>query len=388
MTRGRVVAAVCLVALGLGAYWLSGRVYWTDVKIPLPPRGEALTNPFYAAQRFAERLGATTSWERVLTLPPTNAVLVLSGWHWDLIETRRRGIEQWVESGGRLVVDSTIAGSVIDFERWSGIGRHYEFPDDEKEEEEPPPCLQLTEIGAEAVRGDNRQRWLCGMPPFSYVTTEKAADWSLEQSARSQAMRVRVGRGSVTVINASPFKYRALFDGDHAAIFVAATGLRRGLDVHFLSEDEYPPLLVLLWQYATPVVLLALGSVALMLWRGAIRLGPLAAPDVRGRRSLAEQIRGTGEFTAQHGGADALHAAAVRALEEAALRQAPAYKALPPAQRTEVLARLTGVGPDRLAAAIHHPGARAGDELRATIALLEAARRHMLEQRRAGTTPG
>lgn len=387
MTRGRIVAAGCLVVLGLGVYWLSGRVYWADVKIPMPPRGEALSNPFYAAQQFAERLGATTSWERVLTLPPTDAVLVLSGWHWDLSPTRRRSVEQWVERGGRLVVDTTLFGDLSEFGRWSGIDRRYEFPDEDGEEASPPPepCRRFTETGVR-LQAD-QQRWLCDTSKISSLMTEKPTEWSLEESSRSQAMRVGVGRGSVTVINATPFTYRALFDGDHASIFVAASGLRRGLHVRFISEDDYPSLLALLWHYGTPVVVLALGGVALMLWRGAIRLGPLAAPDIRGRRSLAEQIRGTGDFIAQHAGGDALHAAAVRALEEEARRQAPGYNALAPAQRTEALARLTGVGRDRLAAAIHHPGARVGDELRATIALLEAARRHMLEQRRAHTTP-
>ena len=33
--------------------------YWEDITVPMPPKGEALINPFYAAQRFAEALGAT-----------------------------------------------------------------------------------------------------------------------------------------------------------------------------------------------------------------------------------------------------------------------------------------------------------------------------------------
>ena len=35
------------------AYWIASNTEWTEVKIPLPPKGEAATNPFYAAQRFA-----------------------------------------------------------------------------------------------------------------------------------------------------------------------------------------------------------------------------------------------------------------------------------------------------------------------------------------------
>ena len=46
--------------------WIASNTYWAEVTMPMPPKGEALTNPFYAAQRFAEALGARTSWDRQL----------------------------------------------------------------------------------------------------------------------------------------------------------------------------------------------------------------------------------------------------------------------------------------------------------------------------------
>ena len=44
----------------------------------MPPKGEALTNPFYAAQRFAEALGARTAWDRVAHDAAGRSVIVLS----------------------------------------------------------------------------------------------------------------------------------------------------------------------------------------------------------------------------------------------------------------------------------------------------------------------
>ena len=194
-----------------------------------------------------------------------------------------------------------------------------------------------------------------------------------------QAMRLKVGRGRVTVINASaPFSYRSLFDGDHGWLFVAATELHRGDDVHFLSEFEHPSLIALLWRYGAPVVILGLAAVGLSLWRDGARFGPLEAPPERARRSLAEQIRGTGQFALRHGGGESLHTACVRALEEAAARRIPGYAALPAADRHAALARLTGFERDALAAAIHHGGLRGTHGLRSTIAFLEAARRQVV----------
>jgi hypothetical protein len=133
------------------------------------------------------------------------------------------------------------------------------------------------------------------------------------------------------------------------------------------------------------VVVLAVAIVGLALWRGSIRFGPLAAAPETARRSLAEQIRGTGQFALRHGSGESLHAAAVRALEDVGHRRISGYVRLAPRERAEALSRLTGFTADAIADAIEHPRVRRSHELRSTIALLEAARRQTLhEQVKAG----
>jgi len=194
-------------------------------------------------------------------------------------------------------------------------------------------------------------------------------------------MRVQVSRGSVSVINATTLRSRHLFDGDHGWLFVTSSQLRRGDDMHFLSEDAQPSLLVLLWQRGGPVVVLTLALISLVLWRVGVRFGPLAAAQPAARRSLAEQIRGTGQFALRQGGGDALLAAALRALDEAAQRRIPGYARLSTKERASALARLTGFDLQALAAAIHRARLRRSHELRSTVALLEAARRQTLIER-------
>jgi hypothetical protein len=180
------------------------------------------------------------------------------------------------------------------------------------------------------------------------------------------------------MINNVPFLYRALFDGDHAGLFVAATQLRSGDEVRFLSEDSHESLLSLTWRYGSPVVVIALLTIALALWRGGTRFGPLVAATDSSRRSLAEQIRGTGLFALRFGGGEALHGATVRALNEAASRRISAYDRLPTQARLEALVRATGFAQDDLQSALHFSGRRRANELRSAIALLEAARRRIL----------
>ena len=120
-------------ALAALVAWVASNTYWEDVKVPMPLKGEARTNPFYVPQRFAEALGARTVWVSGSTIPPTDSVIVLSMWHWTLSASRRQALERWVESGGRLVVDETLAGDPEDFERWSGIVTAFGDPDEAAE---------------------------------------------------------------------------------------------------------------------------------------------------------------------------------------------------------------------------------------------------------------
>jgi hypothetical protein len=381
MTR-RIVWVLVAASLAALIYWIGSNTYWADTKIPMPPKGEAATNPFYAVQRFTEALGARSSWDRTLNVPAPDAVIVLSTWQWNLSASRRDALERWVESGGRLVVDWSLSGGE-EFDRWSGISRVYREPDDEEEPGAPDDkdeCAKFQEEHDQtpSLGTDTTRHWICDFDTDSFLTSTRNVRWALREASGIQAMRVDVGRGSVTVINAAPFRYRKLFDGDHGWLFVAATQLRRGDEVHFLSEDDHPSLLALLWQHGGPVVVLALTLVALALWRGAVRFGPLAPANEAARRSLADQIRGTGQFALQHGGGESLHAACVRALDDAAQRRIPGYTRLSASDRTAALERLTGFDRDALAAAIHHTRLRSSHELRNTIALLEAARRQTL----------
>lgn len=366
-------------------YWIATNTEWTEVKIPLPPKGEAAMNPFYAAQRFAEALGARTSWDRQLTVPPTDAVIVVSAWHWDLTERRRYSLERWVESGGRLVVTGRLAGGEDEFERWSGITRTHRRrePSSRIPLEAFFGCRQLTEVqdGASPASA-GVQYAMCGGDPATYLETRRKLSWALRDGTEMQALRVAAGRGSVTVINASPFRERNLLEGDHGRLFVAALSLRTTDEVHFLSEDEHPSLLALLWIHGSPVVVLGLAALALGLWRNSARFGPRVNELPTARRSLAEQIRGTGQFALRHGDGESLHEAAVRALNEAATRRIPGYAHMSPADRAAALSSITGFERNAFTAAVYHAGLRSAAELRSTLAFLETARRDILRDPR------
>ena len=386
MRRAAVFTLIGLPLLAL-IYWLASNTTWVDVKVPMPPRGEALTNPFYAAQRFAEILGARTTRDRVLTVPSADSVIVLANWHWSLSTSRRDALQHWVESGGRLVIEGSLTGGEHDFARWSGIERvprRQSDPPAAETESHDDGCRALTGEREGAPAGESRldSYRVCDLEVEFVLTGNRTAAWTLRDESDTHVIRVGVGRGSVTVVNGHPFTHQSLLAGDHGLLFVDATSLRRGDDLHFLSEADHPSLLALVWHYGAAVVILGAALIAFALWRGGVRFGPLVEPGPPARRSLAEQIRGTGQFALRHGAGESLHAACTRALEEAARRRISGYRQLPAAERLSALARFTGFDRHALAAALHHAASRRSHELRSAIALLEAARRHLLPESR------
>lgn len=383
--RGRALAILAGAFLLLIVAWVVTNTEWGEVEIPAPLRGEAATNPFYAAGRLVEALGGTTERREALGTLGTNAVLVLSTFSWDIDAARRTELERWVEAGGRLVVDAALISGSDAFEVWSGIAREVEEPDPNEGLAQPPQrferCRTVAEVDGQGAASGELE--VCGFPYDSWLTTGGRLLWGLREIDDDAlvAARVVVGAGTVTVLNGVPFVARALFDGEHGELFAAATGFRAGDHVAFVTEADVPSLPALVWRHGAPFVAVLLLWIALALWRGAVRFGPLLAPPERARRSLAEQILGTGRFVVRVGGGAALLAAARRALDEAAQRRIVGYERLAEPARAQAVAALTGVDARSLAAALdlqQHPARL--PELRARLALLETARRQLVSR--------
>lgn len=385
----RVVARLIVVAaMGALVYWVATHTYWTDQIVPRSARGEALSDPFYAAERLARALGAQASYDRLWGLPAEDAVVVVAFWDWDRSSTRRAQLERWVESGGRLVTDLSYLRSSDAFSRWSGITRRDVKPESGHViKSMPGGCRDEVEsgLGPWPAVGMPRHYELCGFFLSSFLGSTRTPAWKVADAYGAQALRVSLGKGSVTVINGYPFTHGQLLKGTHASLFVAATQLRSGDHVHFFSDQDHASLLALSWQFGAPVVVLLLGALVLALWRAAPRFGPAMASPESARRSLAEQIRGTGQFLLRVGDGQALHAATARALLAAATRRISAFSSLPSIERIKRLATATGFQADALAAAVNHTGARRGHELHSAIALLEAARREILRNDNGST---
>jgi hypothetical protein len=422
-----LLALAAIAALGV---WLLFATEWVDVWRPTPPRNEAARDSHYAIKQIAARLGAkVTSPDNLDRLPPPGATLVLESNDWDFLPGRSQQLRQWVEvHGGHLVLPSFFTtGATIDWlplrqkKRSKGVDLSCPAPgsdnehdaeddddgeDDERKDAKPTPApasrpllpdprfigpqdgpRDPCPVLAERVDGNTEAEprrgyrlcdgdWLTDLE----ATPAAAEVWALVGRRGTPVLRGTLGNGRVTAMGAWRFlDNRSVFKGDHAQAAIAMLDLRAGTDIWFVIEEKRDALLTWLWHRAGPAIGLALLAVALALWRGAQRFGPLLPQAPLVRRSVAEQIRGTAAFVLRGGGA-ALQAAARRALDDAARQRIAGYDRMTAGQRVEALRQPTGLPADVLTRALDlqlPSGYARGRALTDKLAVIEQARRRL-----------
>lgn len=404
-----------LVLLAMGA-WFVANTEWVEVEVPLHAQGEAAKDPHYAAKKMVQRLGGKVESPINLDrLPPQGAVLVLNSWSWDLFPEREAQLRRWVEDGGHLVVQAYRIPKWAPLERKNAerkpprrkIREEEESEDDEEDEDDSPAaaptpasapasaprepvrppvgplgfrrtvvCRQVSEGGTQPAYGEVRQYKLCNGGMGSLLLGKSAVQWTLSDTQGPVAMRVAMGRGSVSATHGDWGTNQEVFEGDNALAYMAALQARPGRELWFVSEEARPPLLKLIWQTGAPAVLLFGLLLGLILWRGGFRFGPRAPVPPLARRSVAEQIRGTAGFIFQRD-ATALHRAQLRVLEQAARRSIRDHDRLELRARAEAIAKATALGADDLARAMNPALKRTPRELVATLTLLETAARRL-----------
>jgi hypothetical protein len=414
-TRGHAQAALAALVLAGAGTWLTFNTEWTDVEVPPELRGPAKTDPLYTFKRFSAALGAELSTpDNLDRLPPPGATLVLSSWFWDLFPQRIAALQRWVEAGGHLVLPSyeyygpelawttieSVPPPALKAPRPAPAASSSDDDEDESDAEEtnatpaprpspprragapitlprtkPVGCPKLSEPASVPPAFGVHRNYATCQGSAAILKSGSPAQWAVDNARGHVALRVAVGKGSVTATNMRlPIYGTTLLENDDALLLTAALRLARGQQLWVVVNETRPPLLTVLWQHGAPVILLGALALVLALWRSGTRFGPRLPATPTARRSVAEQIRGTAAFIAHRGGR-ALHHAQLRALDSCARSRVQGYDALIVGERAAVLAPLVGVDAHTLARAMNPELSK---HLPSALALLETARRRLL----------
>jgi len=387
-----------LVLLAALAAWIAFHLHWETITVPTPPKGEALRNPYYALEHFAADMGIHTREIATVRGLAPEAVLVFEEPGDKLTRPPVEALENWVESGGRLVISPVLLDSYPALKAWSGIKRARAAP----KPPPPPPAAPAAAAPAAAapapvhstaqsgsdcplmtVRADGTPTGqsfrVCKAGPPLGFDGDRAPAWSLSDDRGMHVIRTGVGLGEVTVLEpAGVLSNSMLKRADHAEMFAAAAGLRHDDTLLIFHPAAAEPLPALLWRLAAPGILFLLAALIALAWRHAPRFGPPVPLPTLVRRSLAEQIRANARFAWRTRNLEGLRTSARRSLDEEAARHIAGYGGLDASRRAERLAAFTGLDAAAIRAARTEVTPRRLNEERAAITLMEVCRRILL----------
>lgn len=368
---GALLALAVFAVLGL-VYWVATQTHWETVTERAPLKGEAATDPDYALKRLAHALGAQAHvLEAGNRLPPGDATLLIRAPWWEMFHDQEARIREWVEAGGHLVIDATVASDSV----WSWIDVDIKDLREEEGEEAdedaqggarnnepqrsaspqsskrvPAPWERVIDTSqcAPSREWDPRtglegRAFPDCWPQRAYLAHAGTPIWALHRKQGPPALRIQRGAGRVTAFLPRPFTGDTLLRDDLAHYFVLVSDLRPGTQLWLYPQTSSDSLPARVWLEAGAVVVLLALGILLALWRAIPRFGPLAAAPVMTRRALSEQIIGSGEFVHRAGHGETLLRAQRAALHQAARRRLRGYDALPAEERVRAVAALCGL---------------------------------------------
>jgi hypothetical protein len=367
---GSIILLV-LIAIGI---WVARSTYWESDEVTLPMKEIAARNPNYSLAVLVRTLGGKIRHSALsgAVVPAPDALLILANISPSYAMDREVRIRSWVEHGGRAVIGADLLAEDPKLQRWSGVssyeplrtGKHPVKSGDDSD------CSQWRN---DAKTEDYR---VCAWTGAGALLISRATQWEVRNEEGTQAVRVRIGSGSLTIIRpAYAFSNLQLRRADNARLFVRAAQFRAGDVVWFVDPPESESLLHLLWRLAAPVVALLLAGVLLMLWRMMDRLGPLEADLGSARRSLREQIAGNASFAWRMKDLRGLFGAQRRALAEAAVRRIRNYRTMNWHDQASAVAGLGGLDAKSLELAIMDSAGQDRMVMRDYLGRLELARR-------------
>jgi hypothetical protein len=432
----RALAVLVIVVL---TAWIVHNTAWVEIEVSDPLRGAAATDKYYSLRKVLEAGGSTLEVRTALEpLPPAGSTLVLNSTLWDVFPERDGRLKAWVEAGGHLVVHGAQMHA-NNYLKWIPLGfaapphrgasaaaagrSASDAQDDEEDEDDdtpPPPPRRRKPPGRagnklEPPESDARDPWLrnCAALEETSATTQPAFEpertyrgcmlagplrplgvaptWLLAGVRGTAAMRVPQGRGSVTATAVWPVvDNRGLLQSDNALIASAILQAAPGHAVWFINDESREPLLAWMWHEARTPLLLGVAATLLALWRLMVRFGPRQSLPPRARRSMGEQVHGTGQFIA---GTDpqALHAATRKAFDDAARVRLENYAELTDSDRiialAAVLAPTTALDKEALMSAFNPGPLSTTAQWLAAIAVIEHARRALLRTPSSAAAP-
>lgn len=353
---GFILAMALLLAVGLIASYVLGKLEPYEDVIEHGPAPEVASSPYLAAEHFLRKQGIAARRAEGLDvldgLPSEGQTLMLLADRGNMTPRQVERVLQWTANGGHLLF---IAERLWDEEEGKsgdllldllGIQQYMSDELDEEEtseaetengqNEEQQAYPQLTKLYLE---NEQAPAYIAFDTDFHlYDAQNRAHAWANSEAA-THLLQLYHGDGLITVLS-DPWIWqnRNINEYDHAWL------------LWYLSQDSAVTLLyhadsdglarLLLRHFPLALLVLALLIIA-TLWHVGMRHGPLQTPASRARRQLEEHLRGSADFLLRRSGQHSLLKGLQQDINRRARRRYPGFEKLAVADQWQVLGRLT-----------------------------------------------
>ncbi len=335
-----IIGGLLLIAIAAGTAWFLRNFEQVTETVHTGYRGEALRNPWLAAERLLVRMDAKASTLRALpelrSLPAT-ATLLLPARRHTLTQSLRNSILQWVGSGGHLIVEAEPAGQPDPLLEAMGVKRiAVKRPKDTGGRCEADEPFEIVLPGRETGSLVRLSRTLRLEAP--------GADFSFDGGWGNALLQLRRGEGQVTVLNELDFASNPLIGTEQHARFLWELVAPPPGEVIVYFFNRPGKLSLAEWLMENAWVPLAGSAALLLLWLCYVapRFGPIAPDPTRSRRRLLDHLRASGRFLWSSGGAQRMLDAARDSCLRRISRAHPDFLALSEPERPRRLAEILG----------------------------------------------
>jgi hypothetical protein len=331
-----VVLALVLVLLAMLGWLGHTQFYWARENIWAGFQGEALSNDFLAAQRLLQRTGHPAACIQGLParLPAQGDLLILPRRSQPMAPPDAARIAAWVSGGGLLLAEAVPPDPRVTAR--DSLFAHFGA---RLAPAEPAPGPVTCDLAGAAL-----QLGLDGRVRIQAHGAEGALVWC------------GLGRGGALLCtDLGCLDNDRIQAFDHADFLCAVAGQRPGGKVWIVTRVATATAWGWLWEHARAllIALAALGLAAL--WAAAPRFGPMQPAPDPARRSFLEHLDACGRYQWRAAQGRPLLEASRGAFLRRLDQLHPGWAALEPEPMCQRLARHSGLPPERIQRALHHP---------------------------------
>lgn len=380
----QILVGVVLIAL---VYWLTTLDYKAEYKeIDRGYQGEALTNPFLAAEYFlikmgqqAEKIKLFTEKEKVLG---SNDTLLVPGNRIAYDQRRSEHLLNWVDQGGHLIVTGK-AFKEDDYQSRDyildplGLYLTWQINEDEKLDEDNPVNINVA---------DGEDFWKIDFVDYQVVSYADDFDqevlWAVTNDKKLHAIQLKLGDGRLTLLSDTKmFRNDYIDEYDHAAFLFALSNDQaqvsdEGVFYYSLFEDQ-AGLLVWLWKNAKPLMISLLVMSIILLWMIVPRFGPLINVHLPVSRRFLDHLTASGNYHWRQGHYSRLIIEVRKQLSLQVKHKYPEWVNLSPKDQVEHFAEISQIESSAIEKALFDMEIERVDDFVQKIKILEKLRKSL-----------